>query len=43
MKKTATFCAEYVVKMINKCKENFKKDIFAIVTDNENKMKKMKQ
>jgi hypothetical protein len=29
--------------MIDKCKEKFKKDIFPIVTDNENKMKKMKQ
>ncbi|CAI6376424.1 unnamed protein product [Macrosiphum euphorbiae] len=29
--------------MINKCKEELKKDVFAIVTDNENKMKRMKQ
>lgn len=43
MKKTAKMCSECVTKIINKCKEEFKKDIFAIVSDNENKMKKMKQ
>ena len=42
-KKTAEFCAEKVCEAIQHIKEVYKKDVFAVCTDNENKMKAMKE
>lgn len=43
IKKISNVLCKHVIMIINKCKKELKKDIFAIVTDNEYKKKKMKQ
>ena len=42
-KKTADFCAKKACDMIEHIKTTFEKEVFAICTDNENKMKSMKE
>ena len=42
-KKTAEFCAEKACDAIKNIKDVYEKDVFAICSDNENKMKAMKE
>jgi hypothetical protein len=42
-KKTAEYCAELAEKAIEHCKKNMGVEVFAICTDNENKMAKLRQ
>lgn len=41
-KKTAEFCVEIAKKNIEDLRQNYEVEVFAFVSDNENKMKKMK-
>ncbi|XP_047128963.1 uncharacterized protein LOC124809189 isoform X2 [Hydra vulgaris] len=41
-KKTAKYCTELLCNVIKDLKETYNKEVFAVVTDNENKMKKMR-
>lgn len=41
-KKTSEYCADVVKKSIEELRENFGKKVFAVCSDNENKMKKMR-
>lgn len=41
-KKTAEYCADAATKCINYCSTKFGKEVFAIVTDNEPKMTKLR-
>nr|XP_047131425.1 uncharacterized protein LOC124810501 [Hydra vulgaris] len=42
-KKTSEYCAQLAIEAIKHIKKVYEQDVFAICTDNENKMKKMKE
>lgn len=42
-KKTSDFCAQVAETCIEKCKTNYDKNVFALVTDNEKKMVKVRE
>ena len=42
-KKTAEFCAQKATESIQRCRDKLGLDVFAVCTDNENKMKCMKE
>ena len=43
VKKTAEYCAKIACDAIDLCEDQFNKSIFAVCTDNENKMKSMRE
>ncbi|XP_031328801.1 uncharacterized protein LOC116159856 [Photinus pyralis] len=42
-KKTAEYCTQLAIQSIEDCKRKYNKDVFALVTDNENKMKMLRR